>query len=96
MPYTVVLPPAVNRQIAGLGLPDFVFVEVHLRLATLRDRPADSLVRLTVPFDGMGFGFEMIDPTNRLCVHRFLFPVVYAADEERLVVELPYYERRVG
>lgn len=96
MPYIVVLPPAVKRQIVGLGLPDTVFVEVHLRVAALRDRPADSLVRVTSPFEGMGLWVEMIDPANRLCVHRFLFPVVYATDEEHLIVELPIYSRRIG
>ena len=96
MSYAVVLPRAVKNRIGSLGLPDTVLVEVYLRLERLRDTPADSLVRLTSPVDGMAYGFEMIDPTNRLCTHSFLFPVAYTTDEERLVVGFPIYVRRVG
>ena len=44
----------------------------------------------------MALVFEMIDPSNRLCVHTFVFPVYYGSDEERLFVKYPIYNRRVG
>lgn len=96
MSYTVVLPQPVKTRIGSLGLPDFVLVEVYLRLERLKNMPAEQMIRLTSPIDGMAFGFEMIDPTNRLCTHAFLFPIAYTVDEERLIVGMPLYVRRVG
>jgi hypothetical protein len=67
-----------------------------LRVNRLADNPAELLVRTNVPFDGMSYGFEFIDPTNRLCVHEFLFLVVYSHDEETLHVVRGADGRRIG
>jgi hypothetical protein len=78
-------------------LPDPVLVEVHLRLRhELAESPNSVLVRMKVPFDGMGYGFSMIDPENRLCQHLFLFQVFYGQDEESLHVVRAGYRKRVG
>jgi hypothetical protein len=57
------------------------------------DNPAQTLVRLQQPFDGMGLLFEIVDPANRLAVHRFAFQIVYSMDEETLFVDAAFHER---
>ena len=36
--------------------------------------------------DGMVYGFDLIDPENRMLVHAFRFQVFYHADEQTLLV----------
>ncbi len=36
--------------------------------------------------DGMVYGFDLIDPENRMLVHAFRFQVFYHADERTLLV----------
>jgi hypothetical protein len=59
--------------------------------------PANQMVRMSEPFDGMVFAFSFIDPANRLCEHLFAFHIVYsqdAQDEESLHVVQARYLRR--
>ncbi len=87
MSYKVVLQQRVRREVGSWNLPDYMLVEVYLRLRErLGENPAASLVRITEPWDGMAYGFEMIDPQNRLRVFVFLFRVVYGQDEETLYI----------
>jgi hypothetical protein len=95
MPYRVVLSSLVGRQIASWGLPDFLLVEINLRLRRdLAENPAASLVRLDTPFEGMCYPLSLIDPDNRLRQHGFLFHVVYSQDEETITVARGGYQRR--
>ena len=97
MPYRVQLSNLVNRQIASWQLSDTMLVEVRLRLhQALRENPAQSLIRVREPFDGMCYELSMIDPQNRLREHLFTFQVVYHSDEERIIVTRGGYERRDG
>jgi hypothetical protein len=84
MPYRVRTLPQVARQIQRWPMPDVVLVDVYLRLDLLTSNPAERLSRETTPFDGMVYRFSLIDPTNELCVHTFLFHAVYGQDEETL------------
>lgn len=82
MPYAVQILPRMMRQINAWRLPDPVLVEVYLRLREdLAYFPALSLERLIAPFDGMAYRFDMVDPSDRLCRHLFVFSVRYAQDE---------------
>jgi hypothetical protein len=94
--YRIVWNDSTVRTTQTWALPDTVFVEMWLRVNQLANNPAELLVRTVEPFDGMSFGFEFIDPDNRLCVHLFLFQVVYSQDEARLYVARGAYRRRVG
>jgi hypothetical protein len=44
----------------------------------------------------MAYGFEFIDPFNRLCVHSFLFHIIYSQDEASVFIAVGTYSRRVG
>jgi hypothetical protein len=92
--YRVVLRASLTRTVQSWALPDSVFVELHLRLNRLSKAPAEQLVRLRKPFDGMVFAFSIIDPNNRLCEHLFAFKIMYGQDEERLHVVRGQYVRR--
>ena len=97
MAYRVQLSNLVNRQIASWELSDTMLVEVQLRLRQdLRDNPAQSLIRLLKPFDGMCYLFSMVDPENRLREHFFAFQVLYHSDEERIIVARGGYQRQDG
>lgn len=96
MSYRVVWNNSAVRIAQTWALPDTVFVEMWLQVNRLADNPADLLVRTRAPFDGLVYPFEIIDPTNRLCVHRFRFHVVYSQDEERLFIVSGRYARRIG
>ena len=74
-------------------MPDVLLVDCHLRIEALRDQPALRLIRTDRPFSGMVLAFELIDPMNRLAVHRFGFHVVYGMDEETLFIEAAAHER---
>jgi hypothetical protein len=86
--YVVRHDPLVRRQTAHWGLPDGLLVDVHLRLDDLRRSPAELLRKDPSLFEGEGmvYGFDLIDPTNRLRVHAFRFQVFYHADEQTLIV----------
>ncbi len=87
MPIQVELTPLVRRQIASWGLPDSLLVETYLRLQRdLSQNPAQVLIRTEQPFDGMCYGYSIIDPGNRLREYLFLFQVLYSQNEERLLV----------
>jgi hypothetical protein len=94
--FKVVWTGPTHRAVGTWGLPDTVFVEMRLRVNELAHQPAGQLVRIRTPFDGMAFGFDLIDPVNRLCVHQFLFQVLYSQDEETLFVAYGMYGRRIG
>ena len=94
MSYKAVLRASLTRTIQSWVLPDSVFVEVHLRLHRLSKSPAEQLVRVRKPFEGMIFAFDFIDPINRLCEHVFAFKIMYGQDEVRLHVVRGQYVRR--
>jgi hypothetical protein len=75
--------------VVSWGLPDSLFVEVHLHLAErLPKAPTGLLFNDPALFegDGMVYGFNCIDPGNRLVEHAFRFQVRYHADEQTLIV----------
>ncbi len=89
MEYRTQIDAVAHRQIVGWGLGDALFVEVHLRLNDqLPHSPTTYLRRDPTLFggEGMTFPFQMIDPQNRMRVHRFWFQVFYGADEQTLFV----------
>jgi hypothetical protein len=94
--YRVAWTGPVLRAVPTWNLPDQVFVEMRLRVNALSRNPSSLLVRTREPIDGMTLPFEMIDPTNRLCVHVFLFHIVYSQDEETLYVARGTHFRRIG
>ena len=97
MSYRVKVLPPVARKIARWGLSDAVLVDVYLYLhEVLPTDPAAFLRRGRRPFDGMLYEFSLIDPDNRLCEHVFAFLVVYAQDEQTLLVANGGYWRREG
>jgi hypothetical protein len=79
------LPPARDK-VVSFRLPDQVFVEVYLRARDLTDRPAERLIRVRKPFDGMAYHYSVADPDNRLAEYRFRLFVRYAADEQTIVI----------
>ena len=89
MEYRTRIDSLTNRQIAGWGLADALFVDVHLRLNDELPRsPTTFLRRDPTLFDGAGmvYPLQMIDPGNRMRVHSFWFQVFYGADEQTLFV----------
>jgi hypothetical protein len=87
--YKIRLDALVRRQMIRWNLPDSLLVDVHLRLNDeLPLFPATVLRSDPSSFDGEGmvYGFDLIDPNNRLLVHAFRFQVFYHADEQTLLV----------
>lgn len=93
MSYRVVIEPSARRKLNTLGLPDFLLIEAELRLRNdLTILPAQRLIRVQQPFEGVVYGFDLIDPDNRLCQHALIFWIMYGQDEETLhVVNVAYY-----
>jgi len=78
MSFRVHFSPSLTRKIAAWALPDFLVVEIHLRLRhELSARPLELLVRTQTPFDGMTYYFTLIEPSDRLTEHECLFHVFY-------------------
>jgi hypothetical protein len=97
MPYRVQIRQNVVRKIAGWNLSDSVLVDVYLYLnEVLPADPPTFLRRTRQPFDGMVYEFNFIDSDNRLCEHFFVFQVVYAQDEQTLIIANGAYIRRDG
>ena len=97
MAYRVKILPHVRRRIAAWQLPDFLLVDVYLRLG--EDLPRDApgcLVRTRLPFDGMCYAFSIIDPSDRLRTHTFVFQILFSQDEERLLVCQAGYQVKTG
>jgi hypothetical protein len=87
--YTIRLDALVRRQMIRWNLPDSLLVDIHLRLNDeLSLSPASVLQNDPNCFggDGMVYGFDLIDPNNRMLVHAFRFQVFYHADEQTLLV----------
>jgi hypothetical protein len=95
--YRVHFSSLANRQIAAWQLSDSMLMEVHIRLRRdLRENPAQALIRMRRPLDGLCYLFSMVDPENRLREHAFTFLVKYSQDEEQIVVVRGGYQRRDG
>lgn len=89
MEYKTRLDALTRRQIIGWNLPDSLLVDVHLRLNDdLPKSPTTVLVKDPSWFDaeGMIYGFDIIDPENRMLVHAFRFQVFYQPNEQTLLV----------
>lgn len=87
MSYKVKIRSSIRRRISAWALPDVVLVDVYLRLQDdLGQDPWDKMVRTSDPFNGMVYGFSLVDPTNRFREHHFLFHVLVGQDEEGLEV----------
>ena len=96
MSYHVVVTPAIRARIGSLDLPNDVLVDVFTRLAGLANNPAAQLTRPASPFDGMMLVIELIDHSDRMCVHEFAFRVWYSMDETQLLVGMPTYTKQYG
>lgn len=96
MSFSVEIGRHVSRRINAWGLSDSVLVEVYLRLQSLSDDAAGKLQRVRTPFDGMVFGFSLVDPENRLLEHAFVFHVEYSQDETSIRVITGAYLRAFG
>ena len=89
MEYRVRLDALVRRQLIRWSLPESLLVDVHLRLNDeLPHSPTTFLQQDRAWFEdqGMIYGFEIVDPKNRMLVHAFRFQVFYHADEQTLLV----------
>ena len=87
--YKIRLDALVRRQMIRWKLPDSLLVDVHLRLSDeLPSSPTTFLQSDPSWFggDGMVYGFDLVEPDNRMLVHAFRFQVVYHADEQTLLV----------
>jgi hypothetical protein len=87
--YKVRLDALVRRQITGWKLSDRLLVDVHLRLSDeLPLSPTTFLQSDPTWFggEGMVYGFDIVDPDNRMLLHAFRFQVFYHADEQTLLV----------
>ena len=96
MSCALVIPQRLRHRIASFGLADAALVEVYERLRDLQNDPAASLIQIRDSFEGMGHLVQFIDPDNRICVHTFLFQILYSQDEERLLVPRVVHSRRIG
>jgi hypothetical protein len=87
MSFKVLVRSSIRRRIAAWAMPDVLLVDVYLRLQDdLGKDPWGRMVRVSDPFDGMVYGFSLVDPTNRFREHWFVFHVRIHADEETLEV----------
>ena len=89
MEYKVRLDALVRRQLIHWNLPDSLLVDVHLRLIdelTLAPKSFPHTDPDSFAGEGMVYGFDFVDPANRLLVHAFRFQVFYHADEQTLLV----------
>jgi hypothetical protein len=87
--YRTRLDPLVRRQLTRWNLSDSLLVDVHLRLNDELARSPTTVLRTDPAWfgaEGMVYGFDLIDPDNRLMVHGFRFQVFYHADEQTLLV----------
>ena len=97
MSFRVRIPEPTRRKIAAWDLPDFLIVEIYTRLRErLADHPARQLVRMREPFDGMVYGFSIVDPGNRLLEHTCFLHIMYSQDEQSLEAVNFGYLRRIG
>jgi hypothetical protein len=97
MSFRIEMRQRVRRKLSSLNLPDAILVEVHLQISgRLSNDPAASLVRMLDLFDGLVFPFEMIDPDNRLSVHRIFFHVCYSMDEGTIILLDCAYQHTIG
>jgi hypothetical protein len=86
--YQVRVAPLVRRRLAKAGLPEEVFMEVHLRLTDVLPKdPLSLLVRVNWPFDGLVYTFSMVEPGNRFVEHRVTFHVFLNELHDTLNVE---------
>ena len=87
MSYRVKIRSSLRRRITSWALPDVVLVDVYLHLQDDLSRdPWSTMARVADPFDGMVYGFSLVDPTNRFREHHFLFHIIIGQDEESLEV----------
>jgi hypothetical protein len=97
MSWKVTIRPLAMEQIARWRLSDFLLVEINLRLREqLPENPSSLLVRSHVPFDGMVYPFDIVDPENRFCMHKFYFHIIYGQDEQTLLVVKAGHTSRTG
>jgi hypothetical protein len=94
--YKVDLPKTLRKRIAEWGLRDELLVEIYLRLQQSEANPAEHLIRLKHPFDGMNFAYSLVDPKDRLTEYVFNFGIRYSQDEQSLHVVFAGFQRRSG
>ena len=88
MAFRVQFSSLVNRQIASWQLSDTMLVDVNIRLRRdLAQNPAQSLVRVRTPFDGMGYLFSMV-------VHPTFFVLSMEPGCERILKARAEQDRR--
>ena len=89
MQYKVQLDALVRRQMTRWNLSDELLIDVHIRLQDELPRSPTTLLQQDPAWfdsEGMVFGFDLIDPVNRMLVHAFRFQVFYHVDEQTLLV----------
>jgi hypothetical protein len=95
--YLVQFSPQTQKQLISWQLPDFVLVEVYLRVKEmLGDNPSQVLVPSAEQDGGMLYFFSLVDPENRLVEHIFRFRVYYHPNEEVLTIASGIYRKQVG
>ncbi len=88
MSYEVVIPPSSRAKIEGWGLPAYLLFRIEERLlyGDLAEHPNRHLQRLPPPADILQYSFRIADRETPPRNYLFIFDVVYAADEQRLVI----------
>ena len=87
MTYDVIFSPHVGQRLASWASRMPYFVEAYLQVTrNLADQPS-------LPFEGIVYHMTMVDPSNRFCEHSIYFNVVYAANEETIMVVNATYQR---
>jgi hypothetical protein len=99
MVYRLEITPRAKAQMNSWGLADsydYLLVDISLRLRAVCDNPTAHLQRDEDLYEGMVYAFNLVDPMNRLCEHRFAFQFVYSQDEQTLILANAGYVRRIG
>jgi hypothetical protein len=86
MSYAVELTRAAARKIQGWNLSSHLHREILKGLDQLADDPNRHLIRVGPPHDVLQYDLIVREPLNPPRDHLFVFTVVYATDEERLLV----------
>ena len=90
-------PSPIRQRMAAWNLPDFLVVDIYLRLRDeLGQHPPQYLRPIPGSIGGMEYRFAVVDPEDRLCEHVCVFLVMFSQDEESLEVVGFQYERHLG
>ncbi len=86
MSYSVTLSDESRKKIVGWKLSGHLIREILDGLDRLGDNPSRHLIRIVAPHDVLQYDLVVREPGDPPRDHLFIFTVLYATDEERLIV----------